>query len=156
VSLQQLFPFLLGAHIILAVSLLLPSLLLPFALRVRGRRQPELGPVFRRLLWLQSNGTLLIGIGLAVTGIGLMLVLGTQLLAQPWLMLALGVYAANLALAFFVQRPGLRRLLRLRADATDDERERWRTRARRQRYVSYLMAGAIGVIAFLMSTKPEF
>jgi len=155
-SLQQLFPFLLAAHIVLAASLLLPSLLLPFALRVRGRRQPEPGPVFRRLLWLQSNGTLLIGIGLAVTGVGLMLVLGTQLLAQPWLMLALGVYAANLALAFFVQRPGLRRLLRLRADATDDERERWRTRARRQRYVSYVMAGAIGVIAFLMSTKPEF
>jgi hypothetical protein len=85
-----------------------------------------------------------------------MVALGTQLLAQPWLMLALGVYAANLALAFFVQRPGLRRLLRLRADATDDERERWRNRARRQRYVSYLMAGAIGIIAFLMSTKPEF
>jgi hypothetical protein len=156
VSLQQLFPFLLAAHIILAVALLLPSLLLPFALRVRGRRRLEPGPVFRRLLWLQSNGTLLIGIGLAVTGVGLMVALGTQLLAQPWLMLALGVYGANLALAFFVQRPGLRRLLRLRADATDDERERWRDRARRQRYVSYLMAGAIGIIAFLMSTKPEF
>jgi hypothetical protein len=26
--------------------------------------------------------------------------------------------------------------------------------ARRQRYVSYLMAGAIGVIAFLMAAKP--
>jgi hypothetical protein len=88
-SLQALFPILLGAHIVLAVSLLLPSLLLPFALRVRGRRQPEPGPIFRRLLWLQSNGTLLIGLGLAVTGAGLLLALGTQLLAQPWLMLAL-------------------------------------------------------------------
>jgi len=85
-----------------------------------------------------------------------LLVLGPQLLAQPWLLIALGVYAANLALAFFVQRPGLRRLLRLPSDSTDAERERWRTRARRQRYVSYLMAGAIGIIAFLMSTKPEF
>jgi hypothetical protein len=156
VSLAQLFPFLLAAHIILAVSLLLPSLLLPFALRVRGRRQPEPGPVFRRLLWLQSNGTLIVGIGLAVTGAGLLLVLGPQLLAQPWLLIALGVYAANLALAFFVQRPGLRRLLRLPTDSTDAERLRWQTRARRQRYVSYLMAGAIGIIAFLMSTKPEF
>ena len=31
----------------------------------------------------------------------------------------------------------------------------WQARARRQRYVAYAMAGAIGVIGFLMSTKPE-
>ena len=33
--------------------------------------------------------------------------------------------------------------------------ERWLTLARRQRYISYLMAGLVGTIAFLMSTKPQ-
>ena len=36
--------------------------------------------------------------------------------------------------------------------AADDEV--WQERARRQRYVSYLMAGLVGTIGFLMSSKP--
>jgi hypothetical protein len=72
-------------------------------------------------------------------------------LEQPWLLVALAIYLANLAIAFFIQRPNLRRLIGIRA-APDDRT--WAARARRQRYVSYLMAGLVGVIGFLMSTKP--
>jgi uncharacterized membrane protein len=107
----------------------------------------------RTLLWAQSHGTVLIGAGLALTGVGLVLVLGPSLLQQPWLLIALVVYAVNLALAFFIQRPNLRRLIGIKAAADD---EVWRERARRQRYVSYLMAGLVGLIGFLMSTKPTF
>ena len=155
-SLQQLFPVLLAVHIALAVSLFLPSLLLPFGLRNRGPSSGPPGRVSRVLLWLQSNGTMVIGAGLAVTGVLMVLVLGPQLITQPWLLLALSIYAANLGLAFFVQRPGLRRLLGMRANPSDADLEVWRARARRQRYVSYVMAGAVGLIAFLMSAKPGF
>ena len=155
-SLQQLFPILLAAHIALAVSLFLPSLLLPFGLRNRGPSRRPPGSFSRVLLWLQGNGTMVIAAGLAVSGGLMVVVLGPQLLAQPWLLLALVIYAANLGLAFFVQRPGLRRLLGMRANPSDRELQVWRARARRQRYVSYLMAGAVGLIAFLMSAKPGF
>lgn len=155
-------PILLVAHIALAIALFLPSFLLPFALRSSRRERATTwltnaphGRFVRTLLWLQGNGTLVIGLGVALTGVALLAVLGTQLLSQPWLLIALSIYALNLALAFFIQRPNLRRLLRLPAGADDEERERWRDRARRQRYVSYLMAAAIGLIAFLMSTKPR-
>ena len=155
-SLAQLVPVMLVIHIVLAASLFLPSLLLPFALRLRGGKWSESpGRIPRALFWLQRNGTLIIGAGLAATGVLLVLGLGLQLLSQPWLLLALAIYAANLVLAFFVQRPALARLLRLRPDASDQVRERWRTWARRQRYISYVMAALIGVIAFLMSTKPD-
>jgi len=154
VSVQQLFPILLAVHIGLAVSLFLPSVLLPFGLRNQGPSSGPPGSISRGLLWLQGNGTVVIGAGLAVTGLLMVLLLGPQLLAQPWLLLALAVYAANLGLAFFVQRPGLRRLLGMRPDPSDAELEVWRARARRQRYVSYVMAGAVGLIAFLMSAKP--
>ena len=146
------FPYLLATHIVLAVSLFLPSILLPFALRTRRAAADSSNSLVQFLLWMQAHGTLAVGIGLALTGIGLLTVLGTQLLDQPWLLVALSIYAANLILAFFVQRPNLRRLIGIRA-ASDDRI--WLERAKRQRYVSYTMAAAVGTIGFLMSTKPQ-
>jgi hypothetical protein len=145
-------PILLATHIALAVSLFLPSILLPFALRTRRAAAESPNSFVRFLLWMQAHGTVPIGIGLAVTGGGLVLTLGGSLLSQPWLLLALGIYAANLVLAFFVQRPNLRGLVGIRASADD---RMWLERAKRQRYVSYAMAGLVGTIGFLMSTKPQ-
>ena len=147
----NLFPVLLSVHIALAISLFLPSILLPFALRTRRATVESESRAVRTLLWAQSHGTVIIGAGLALTGIGLLTVLGPAMLQQPWLLVALAVYAANLVIAFFVQRPNLRRLIGIKALADD---RAWKERAKRQRYVSYLMAALVGTIGFLMSTKP--
>lgn len=144
------FPILLVTHIVLAISLLLPSVLLPFALR-RSSGPPGAATGF--LMRMQGTGTLLIGVGLAITGAAMLWILGPELLTQPWLMLALGLYAANLLIAALVSRPNLRRLIGLRGAGADDDA--WRRRARQQRLVAYGMAGVIGVIGFLMSTKPS-
>jgi hypothetical protein len=148
----SLLPILLVAHIALAIGLFLPSILLPFALRTRRAAVDSGSGVVRTLLWGQSHGTLVIGGGLAITGLGLVAALGPTILQQPWLAIALLVYGVNLALAFFIQRPNLRRLVGITAAADD---RLWLSRARRQRYVSYLMAGLVGLIGFLMSTKPS-
>ena len=145
------FPVLLVAHIILAISLILPSILLPFALRTRRAAVESKSPIVHWLLWAQTHGTIAIGFGLALTGLGLVAALGSQLLQQPWLLLALTIYFVNLGIAFFIQRPNLRRLIGIRA--ADDDKT-WLERAKRQRYVSYLMAGLVGTIGFLMSSKP--
>ncbi len=147
----NLFPVLLVSHIVLAISLFLPSILLPFTLRARRATVDSDSPVVRTLLVAQTHGTVIIGAGLALTGLGLIAILGPTMLQQPWLLVALAIYFANLAIAFFIQRPNLRRLIGIRA-APDDRT--WKDRARRQRYVSYLMAGLVGTIGFLMSTKP--
>ena len=146
------FPVLLATHIALAVSLFLPSILLPFALRSRRAVADSEHRFVRFLVWMQAHGTLVVGIGLALTGTVLVLTLGGSLVGQPWLLVALTIYAANLVLAFFVQRPNLRRLVGIRAAADDRV---WLERARRQRYVSYAMAALVGTIGFLMSTKPQ-
>jgi hypothetical protein len=146
------FPVLLATHIALAISLFVPSILLPFALRSRRAAADSGHPFVRFLLWMQAHGTLLVGAGLALTGAALVVVLGASLLSQPWLLVAVSIYAANLVLAFFVQRPNLRRLVGIRAAADDGQ---WLARARRQRYVSYAMAALTGTIGFLMSTKPQ-
>ena len=146
------FPILLATHIVLAVSLFLPSILLPFALRARRAAADSGNPFVQFLLWMQAHGTLVVGIGLALTGTALVVVLGGSLIGQPWLLVALAIYVANLLLAFFVQRPNLRRLVGTRAAADDRV---WLERAKRQRYVSYAMAALVGTIGFLMSTKPK-
>jgi uncharacterized membrane protein len=157
----ELFPVLLTTHIILAISLFVPAFLLPFTMRTRGIDGDPIvggqqGRLVRTLMWLEAHGTLIIGAGVAITGVGMLLILGAAFLEQPWLLLALSIYATILLVAFFIQRPGVRRLLGLREAATEEEKERWRVRARRQRYISYGMAAAIGVIGWLMMSKPTF
>jgi len=145
-------PVLLLVHVVLAVSLFLPSILLPFALRARRATVESGSRLVRVLLAMQAHGTVVIGAGLALTGAGLVAALGASLLAQPWLLAGITIYAVNLVLAFFVQRPNLRPLLGIRAGVDDLV---WAARARRQRYLSYVMAGLVGTIGFLMSTKPQ-
>jgi hypothetical protein len=145
------FPLLLVTHIALAISLLAPSLLLPFLLRrADAAGASEYGPITRGLLVMQGTGSVVIAVGVGLTGIGLLILLGAELLGEPWLLLALTIYAVNLLVAAFISRPNLRRLLRM--DAGDPAA--WNRRARRQRYVAYGMAAAIGVIGLLMRTKP--
>ena len=156
-----LFPTLLTIHVVLAVSLFLPAFLLPFTMRTRGKDgEPIVGTRSRRfvrlLIWLEEHGTVIIGTGVAVTGIAMLVILGGAFLGQPWLLAALAVYAVVLGVAFFIQRPGVRRLLGLGESATEEEKERWRVRARRQRYISYVMAAAIGLVGWLMMSKPTF
>ena len=157
----SLFPFILIAHIALAISLFVPSLLLPFAFRAQRGPRGEAVAIgaapgsdsnrfVRLMLALQSRGTLWLGLGLAITGVGLVASRGGQTLQPPGLRVALLIYAANLALAYFVQVPRLRRLIGLRSGSDPV----WADLARRQRYVSYVMAGLVGTIGFLMSTKP--
>jgi uncharacterized membrane protein len=144
------FPILLVVHIALAIALLLPSVLLPFVLR---RSSGEPGVATRALMAMQGTGTLIIAAGLALTGVAMLWILGPDLLTQPWLMVALTLYAINLVVAAVISRPNLRRLIGLSRSGADDET--WRRRARQQRYVAYGMAGVIGAIGFLMSTKPN-
>src|SRR4029453_13459126 len=142
----NLLPILLVTHITLAIALFLPSILLPFALRTRRAPGGSESGVVRSLLWAQSHGTVLIGAGLAITGLGLVAALGPTLLQQPWLLLALFIYALNLGLAFFIQRPNLRRLIGVKAAADDTV---WRGGRKRHAYISYLMVGGVGVIGVL-------
>ncbi len=157
-DLSSLFPYILATHITLAIALFVPSLLLPFTLRNRlvnpGYQAPEPGRFVRALLWIQAHGTIVIGAGLALTGSAMIAVLGPRMLEQPWLLVSLATYGITAVVAFAVQRPTLRRLVRRDQIETDQDRDAWRAKARRQRYVAYGITTAVGLIAFLMSTKP--
>ena len=144
------YPLLVGLHVALAVSLLAPSLLLPFLLRADATR-PR-GGLVRRLMVLQGSGGIVLGLAVAVSGAALLAILGAELLGKPWLLAALTLYAANLVMAFALARPNLRSLLGIDPAG---EQARWQRLARRQRYLAYAMGGVVGLIGLLMSTKPE-
>ncbi len=149
---MPLIAIVLPIHVALAIALFVPALLLPFALRTERPATESRSGLVRFLLRMQGGGGVVIGIGLIVTGALLVGSLGLTVVDQPWLLVALAIYALNLGIALFIQRPNLRALVGLRA-AWDDRT--WLAAARRQRYVSYAMAGLIGVIGYLMSAKPQ-
>ena len=86
-DLSSYFPLILATHITLAIALFVPSLLLPFTLRNRlvspGYDAPRPGRFVRGLLWIQAHGTVVIGIGLALTGIAMVGVLGRGCWSSP-------------------------------------------------------------------------
>jgi hypothetical protein len=148
-----LFPLVLVAHVCLALALLVPSLLLPFAIRAQ-RRAPsdaEPGGIVSVLLWLETRGTAILGLGVAATGFILIGLVGPAIVGQPWLIGALGIYAAVLGVAFFIQRPALAAVFGQPARPDDPT---WRERAKRLRYMSYGLAAMVGAVAFLMTQKP--
>ncbi len=158
-DLSSLFPAILVTHITLAICLLVPALLLPFTLRTRSvapnATPDQPGRVVRGLSAVQTHGTVVIGVGLALTGIAMIVVLGPRMLEQPWLLVSLATYAVAALVAFVIQRPALRQLQSRDGIQTDADRVAWRDRARRQRYLAYGLTSAVGLIAFLMSTKPQ-
>jgi hypothetical protein len=148
-----IFSIVLATHIGLALALVMPTLVLPFALRAQRRAAPGAGPgrLVRGLLWLETHGTSVLGVGVAATGILLIVLIGPVIVGQPWLVAALGIYTVILVIAFFVQRPALATVFGSPARPEDPS---WRERARRLRYMSYCLAAMVGVIAFLMTQKP--
>ena len=158
-DLSSLFPAILATHITLAICLLVPAVLLPFTLRTRSvapnATPDQPGRVVRGLSAVQAHGTVVIGAGLALTGMAMIVVLGPRMLEQPWLLVSLATYAVAAVVAFAIQRPQLRKLQARDGIATDADRAAWRDRARRQRYVAYGLTSMVGLIAFLMSTKPQ-
>jgi hypothetical protein len=120
-----LFAPVLVLHVALALALLLPAVLLPLL----GERALALT---RGLAAVQARGTGPIGLGLLVTGLGLVAIVGLDLLGQSWLVLGIALYVVTLVVAF-ASRGRL---------------------GRQVRWVSYLIAGLVGVIGFLMATKP--
>jgi uncharacterized membrane protein len=158
-DLSSLFPAILATHITLAICLLVPAVLLPFTLRTRSvapnATPTQPGRVVRGLSAVQAHGTVVIGAGLALTGMAMIVVLGPRMLEQPWLLVSLATYAVAAIVAFVIQRPQLRKLQARDGIATDADRAAWRDRARRQRYVAYGLTSMVGLIAFLMSTKPQ-
>ena len=153
------FPYILVAHITFAISLFLPSFLLPFTMRTRTR---DGEPV------QATPGS--VRVAAAVAGAERhhghrpgRAHHGADAHRHP----GFHVRAAAVAAGWHRDLRGRAHRLVLHPapracagccgiskEATPEEQQKWRDRAKRQRYVSYGMAAAVGVIGWLMMAKP--
>ena len=78
-----LFRYILVVHVTLAISLFVPAIVLPFTLRARRATTDSNSPVIRFLLWMQGHGTIVIGLGLALTGLAMVAILTVPAAAGP-------------------------------------------------------------------------
>ena len=99
---------------------------------------------------------MVIGIGLALTGIAMITVLGPRMLQQPWLLVSLATYAIAAVIAFVDPAPGrCARSSRGTASRPTPTAPRGATAHGGSATSRTGSRSAVGLIGFLMSTKPQ-
>jgi uncharacterized membrane protein len=109
----SLLPWLLYLHILGAIIAFGPG----FALSIFGAaagREPQHGNFVLRASSVVARRLILpLAILQGITGLGLVLIEGTELLTRPWLLLAIVLYAIALYVAIGLNLPNLRRLIEM-------------------------------------------
>jgi uncharacterized membrane protein len=165
----SLLPWLLYLHILGAIIAFGPG----FALSIIGAaagREPQHGNFALRAGSLVARRLILpLAILQGITGLGLVLLEGTELLTRPWLLVAIVLYAIALYIAIGLNLPNLRRLIEMTTPpaggppaggppaggppAGGPPPELLQRFARARQY-GMAMSGLVVVIVFLMVVKP--
>lgn len=156
-----LFPWLLFAHVLGAIIAFGPTF---SAFSIIGRfagAEPQHGNFAARVNEAITDQRVVpLAILQGITGVGIILVTGIDLLATRWLLLAIVLYLIALGYALSVQRPVGRRIAELTSTppppgASGPPPELLAAVSRAQRG-GILLAVLIVVIVFLMVVKPQF
>ena len=161
---MSLVPWLLFLHILGAIIAFGPG----FALAIIGAaagREPQHGNfVLRASSVIARRMIVPLALLQGITGLGLVLTEGTELLTRGWLLLAIALYALALYIAIGLNLPNLRRLIEMTTPpaggppaggppAGGPPPELVQRFARARQY-GMAMSGLVVVIVFLMVVKP--
>ena len=161
---MSLFPWLLYLHIIGAIIAFGPG----FALSIFGAaagREPQHGNFVLRASSVVARRLILpLAILQGITGLGLVLLEGTELLTRLWLLVAIVLYAIALYIAIGLNLPNLARLIEMTtppaggppagAPPAGGPPPELMQRFQRARQYGMAMSGLVVVIVFLMVVKP--
>lgn len=153
---MSLLPWLLFLHILGAVIAFGPGFALSFFGAAAGREPQHANFTLRTSAVVATRLIIPLALFQGVTGIGLLLVEGTDILAARWLLVAIALYAIALYIALGLNLPNLRRLIELSSapPAGGAPPAELIVRAGRSRQYGMAMSGLIVVIVFLMVVKP--
>jgi len=160
----SLFPWLLYLHIVGAIIAFGPG----FALSIFGAaagREPQHGNFVLRASSVVARRLILpLAILQGITGLGLVLLEGTELLTRLWLLVAIVLYAIALYIAIGLNLPNLARLIEMTtppaggppagAPPAGGPPPELMQRFQRARQYGMAMSGLVVVIVFLMVVKP--
>ena len=161
---MSLFPWLLYLHIVGAIIAFGPG----FALSIFGAaagREPQHGNFVLRASSVVARRLILpLAILQGITGLGLVLLEGTELLTRLWLLVAIVLYAIALYIAIGLNLPNLARLIEMTtppaggppagAPPAGGPPPELMQRFQRARQYGMAMSGLVVVIVFLMVVKP--
>jgi uncharacterized membrane protein len=149
-------PWLLFVHILGAVIAFGPGFALSIFGYAAGREPQHANFTLRTSAVVATRLIVPLAVLQGVTGVGLLLVEGTDILAARWLLVAIVLYAAALYIAIGLNLPNLRRLIELSSSppGPGGPPPELLTRAARARQYGIAMSGLVIVIVFLMVVKP--
>lgn len=149
-------PWLLFLHIVGAVIAFGPGFALSFFGYAAGREPQHVNFTLRTSAVIATRLIIPLAVLQGVTGVGLLLVKGTDILAARWLLVAIVLYAIALYIAIGLNLPNLRRLIELSSSppGPGGPPPELIARAGRARQYGMAMSGLVVIIVFLMVVKP--
>ena len=153
---MSLLPWLLFLHILGAVIAFGPGFALSFFGYAAGREPQHANFTLRTSAVVATRLIIPLAVFQGVTGVGLLLLEGTDILAARWLLVAVVLYAIALYIAIGLNLPNLRRLIELSSAPPADggPPPELISRAARARQYGMAMSALVVVIVFLMVVKP--
>jgi len=165
----SLLPWLLFLHIIGAVIAFGPGFALAIFGAAAGREPQHANFTLRASSLIATRLIVPLAVLQGVTGLGLVLLEGTELLTRAWLLLAIVLYAIALYIAIGLNLPNLRRLIEMTTPPPGGPPAggppaggpppggpppELLARVARSRQYGMAMSGLVVVIVFLMVVKP--
>ena len=161
---MSLLPWMLFLHIAGAIVAFGPGFALSIFGAASGREPQHANFVLRAAEIVARRLILPLAIFQGITGVGLVLLEGTELLTKPWLLIAIVLYAIALYIAIGLNLPNLRRLIELTTPPAGGPPAggppaggpppELLDRVAKSRQYGMAMSGLVLVIVFLMVVKP--
>jgi uncharacterized membrane protein len=152
----SLLPWLLFLHVLGAVIAFGPGFAFAFFGAAAGREPQHANFTLRTTAVVVTRLVIPLALFQGLTGLGLLLVTGIDLVAAKWLLLAIVLYAMALYIAIGLNLPNLRRLIELSSapPTGGGPPPELIGRADRSRQYGLAISGLVVVIVFLMVVKP--
>ena len=149
-------PWLLFLHIFGAILAFGPGFAFAFFGAAAGREPQHANFTLRTTKFIADRMVTPLAILQGVTGVGLILAEGIDLLNAKWLLVGIVLYAAALYIALGLNLPNLRRLIELTSTppGPGGPPPELPARAARSRQYGAAMGGLVAIIVFLMVVKP--
>ena len=151
---MSLLSLLLFLHILGAIIAFGPGFAFAFLGAAAGREPQHANFVLRTTDFIARRMIVPLAILQGVTGLGLVLLEGTELLSKIWLLLAIVLYGIALYVAIGLNLPNLRRLIELSTPPAGGPPPELVARVARSRQYGMATSGLVVVIVFLMVVKP--
>ena len=161
---MTLLPWLLFLHIVGAIIAFGPGFALAIFGAAAGREPQHANFTLRASSVIARRLIVPLAILQGITGLGLVLIEGTELLTRGWLLLAIVLYAIALFIAIGLNLPNLRRLIEMTTPPpggppaggppAGGPPPELVDRVAKSRQYGMAMSGLVVVIVFLMVVKP--